>query len=233
MKAVVIMKNMKMIIWIAALVMAAALLAGCGGGQKEAPKETPVPAASVNQTPVASGVQEPAAATPTPQTPVVSGTMDENKAIEIALQDAGVNKADAVIKKAALDQDLDGNDVPHYDVDFYAKDMEYEYDIDPNTGAILKVDMDMMTVEDYIEMNTLMGAASGGAITKEKALELALAAAGVSMNDISRQDVGLDTDDYTGAAYYDVEFHVGQMEYSFHIDPTTGAILKSEAEYDD
>ena len=211
------MKNMKMIIWIAALVMAAALLAGCGGGKKESPKDTPVPAASGNQTPVASGVQEPAAATP--QTPVVSGTIDENKAIEIALQDAGVNKADAVIKKAALDQDLD--------------DMEYEYDIDPNTGAILKVDMDMMTVEDYIEMNTLMGAASGGEITKEKALELALAAAGVSMNDISRQDVGLDTDDFTGAAYYDVEFHVGQMEYSFHIDPTTGAILKSEAEYDD
>lgn len=231
MKEEVIMKNMKMIIWIAALVMAAALLAGCGGGKKESPKDTPVPAASGNQTPVASGVQEPAAATP--QTPVVSGTIDENKAIEIALQDAGVNKADAVIKKAALDQDLDGNDVPHYDVDFYAKDMEYEYDIDPNTGAILKVDMDMMTVEDYIEMNTLMGAASGGAITKEKALELALAAAGVSMNDISRQDVGLDTDDFTGAAYYDVEFHVGQMEYSFHIDPTTGAILKSEAEYDD
>ena len=231
MKEVVIMKNMKMIIWIAALVMAAALLAGCGGGKKEAPKDTPVPAASGNQTPVASGAQEPAAATP--QTPVVSGTMDENKAIEIALQDAGVNKADAVIKKAALDHDLDGNDVPHYDVDFYANDMEYEYDIDPNTGAILKVDTDMMTAEEYIEMNTLMGAASGGAITKEKALELALAAAGVSMNDISRQDVGLDTDDYTGAAYYDVEFHVGQMEYSFHIDPTTGAILKSEAEYDD
>ena len=214
------MKNMKMIIWIAALVMAAALLAGCGGGKKESPKDTPAPAASGNQTPVASGVQEPAAATP--QTPVVSGTIDENKAIEIALQDAGVNKADAVIKKAALDQDLDGNGVPHY-----------EYDIDPNTGASLKVDMDMMTVEDYIEMNTLMGAASGGEITKEKALELALAAAGVSMNDISRQDVGLDTDDFTGAAYYDVEFHVGQMEYSFHIDPTTGAILKSEAEYDD
>ncbi|MBR7075625.1 MAG: PepSY domain-containing protein [Lachnospiraceae bacterium] len=42
------------------------------------------------------------------------------------------------MKKAALDQDLDGNDVPHYDVDFYAKDMEYEYDIDPKTGAILK-----------------------------------------------------------------------------------------------
>lgn len=223
------MKNTKMIIWIAALVMAAALLAGCGGGKKEPTNNTPVPAASGNQTPANSEVQEPAAATQ--DATVVSGPMDENRAIEIALQDAGVNKADAVIKKAALDNDYDG--IPHYDVDFYANDKEYEYDIDPDTGAILKVDMDLMDAEDYAEMNALKGASSGGEITKERALEIALAAAGVSMNDISRQDVGLDTDDYTGAAYYDIEFHVGQMEYSYHIDPNTGAILKAEAEYDD
>ena len=43
------------------------------------------------------------------------------------------------MKKAKIDHE-DGGLV--YEVEFFHKGLEYEYDIDPRTGAILKVDKD-------------------------------------------------------------------------------------------
>ena len=53
---------------------------------------------------------------------------------QIALADAGLTESDVTELKAELDTD---DAVAHYDVDFKAKGMEHDYDIDANTGAIL------------------------------------------------------------------------------------------------
>jgi len=47
-----------------------------------------------------------------------------------------IRKDDVVMKKAKIDHE-DGGLV--YEVEFFHKGLEYEYDIDPRTGAILKV----------------------------------------------------------------------------------------------
>ena len=54
----------------------------------------------------------------------------------------------------------------------------------------------------------------------------AIVDAGVDKKEVTSLHTHMERD--RGKYVYDVEFHVGQMEYSFHIDPTTGAILKSE-----
>jgi uncharacterized membrane protein YkoI len=51
-----------------------------------------------------------------------------------ALQHAGFAESDVTALKVELDTD-DG--IVHYDVDFKQGGMEYEYDIDASTGAVL------------------------------------------------------------------------------------------------
>lgn len=83
------------------------------------------------------------------------------------------------------------------------------------------------------ETTTAAPAGQTGGITDQKALEIALQHAGVAQADASRIDAHLDYDDDYGKQVFDVEFHVGTMEYSYDIDPETGEILKYESDIDD
>lgn len=64
----------------------------------------------------------------------------ETKALEIALNHAGVNTQDLLFSKSHLDRD-DGR--TQYDVEFYAGNKEYDYEIDAISGNILSFDADM------------------------------------------------------------------------------------------
>ena len=48
---------------------------------------------------------------------------------------------------------------------------------------------------------------------------------------VSRLENELDHDD--GVARYEISFHVGNMEYEYEINATTGQVLKYESERDD
>ena len=67
-------------------------------------------------------------------------------------------------------------------------------------------------------------------IGKDKALEIALAKAGLKKSQISGYDVEFECDD--GVITYDVEFYSGSVEYEFEIDATTGSILEYETDGD-
>lgn len=67
-------------------------------------------------------------------------------------------------------------------------------------------------------------------IGKDKALEIALAKAGLKKSQISGYDVEFECDD--GIITYDVEFYSGSVEYEFEIDATTGSILEYETDGD-
>ena len=62
-------------------------------------------------------------------------TITKEKAQEIALQNAGVSASNARELKVELGYE-DGREV--YDVEFKSGNMEYDYDIDPTTGSIIK-----------------------------------------------------------------------------------------------
>lgn len=58
-------------------------------------------------------------------------TLDEAK--DVALDDAGLTSSEVIFTKAKLDME---NGISVYDIEFYAKSTEYEYEINANTGDV-------------------------------------------------------------------------------------------------
>ena len=67
-------------------------------------------------------------------------------------------------------------------------------------------------------------------IGKDKALNIALAKAGLKKSQISGCEVEFECDD--GIITYDIEFYCGSTEYEFEIDATTGNIIEYETDGD-
>lgn len=68
------------------------------------------------------------------------------------------------------------------------------------------------------------------AVTESDAKSIALNSAGFSETDVTGLRVEIDRDD--GRTEYDVEFYVGNVEYSYEIDAVSGEILSSEIDRD-
>ena len=117
-----------------------------------------------------------------------------------------------------------------YEVEFYAGNKEYDYDIDAMTGAIRSMDQDCEFYAPVAKKAADVKAPASG-ITKDQAVETALKHAGVSKADASYINVKSDFDD--GMEQFDVEFHVGMTEYNYDIDANTGRIVDFDADIDD
>lgn len=74
-------------------------------------------------------------------------------------------------------------------------------------------------------------ASSSSYITRDSARDIAINAAGVSLDDIRALEVELDADD--GRLVYEVEFKNGANEYDYEIDAKSGEIIKNHVEIDD
>lgn len=159
-------------------------------------------------------------------TPGASDYITVEKAKQIALDHAGVKAADAVFVKAGLDWD-DGK--VEYEVEFYAGNTEYDYDIDAVSGAIRSYDRDW---DDFSLKNTSSGSGSStttdGLISEAKAKEIALAKAPSGATVVKCE---LDRDD--GRYVYEVEMRSGRTEYDCEINAVTGVILDWDVDYDD
>lgn len=68
-------------------------------------------------------------------------------------------------------------------------------------------------------------------IGQDKAIEIAVAAAGIDRSQASRLSAEYDADN--GVIVYEVDFVYGGIEYEYDVDASTGKILKSESERDD
>ena len=67
----------------------------------------------------------------------------EQEALEVALSHAGVKESDLTSKRIKMEWE-DGSEV--YDIEFYANEKEYEYEIRASDGSILESDYE---VEDH------------------------------------------------------------------------------------
>ena len=128
----------------AAALTACLLLAGCGGAPAATTSAASTPAATTTaaaapatqqaapatQAPAAS----PAAPAASPAAPSTDSYIGDEAAKQAALSHAGVAATDATMVKCELDLD---DPTIHYDVEFKAGGMEYDYDIDPVTGAVI------------------------------------------------------------------------------------------------
>ncbi|MDO5095241.1 MAG: PepSY domain-containing protein [Peptostreptococcaceae bacterium] len=164
-------------------------------------------------------------------TPKRTADIGEAKARAIALRDAGLKENQVAFVRIRLDRENGRNE---YDIEFYSNGVEYDYEIDARTGAIMEKDRD---IENYqipkkqVNKTTAPKAApkaapkqksNGGVIGEARAKQIALQKAGLNASQVKFATVKLDRDD--GRLEYDVEFYHGNKEYDFEIDATSGAI---------
>lgn len=148
--------------------------------------------------------------------PAASGDIGSEKAKSIALNHAGVTSSTAKFVKVERDRD-DGRLL--YEVEFYAGNKEYDYEILASDGTILSYDAD---IEGY----RIPSSSSSSNIGAEKAKQIALQHAGLSASDVNFVKVEFDYDD--GRAEYEIEFHHNFREYEYTIDAASGTILEAE-----
>ena len=158
----------------------------------------------------------------------------ESAATTAALTHAKVDQSAAQSLTVKLDED-DG--VAYYEIEFCSAGVEYDYEINATTGAVAKFEQD--TCDHYAHrsgsnnqnQNQNQGNSNGSYIGYDAALQAACKHAGVNVSQVTRLENELDHDD--GVARYEISFHVGNMEYEYEINATTGQILKYESERDD
>ena len=153
--------------------------------------------------------------------PTASSYITADRAKEIALEHAGISASNAVFVKAGLDWD-DGRVT--YEVEFYANNTEYDYEIDPASGKVLSYDREW---DDFSLTRPSNPGETTAAITADKAKEIALSDAGLTSGQVTFVYAELDRDD--GRLVYDVEFYTADYkEYDYEIDAGTGAILSKD-----
>ena len=151
--------------------------------------------------------------------PAASGDIGSEKAKSIALNHAGVTSSTAKFVKVERDRD-DGRLL--YEVEFYAGNKEYDYEILAADGTILSYDAD---IEGY-RIPSSTSSSSSGYISVERAKEIALQHAGLSSSGVNFDKAEFDHDD--GRAEYEIEFHHNFREYEYTIDAASGTILEAE-----
>lgn len=178
--------------------------------------DTPTTQPSTTKPNVGAVTTSPAqSTTPSTGSAPVSGMVDEGKALEIALNHAGVKAADATVTKSRLDYE-DGRQV--YEIEWYANGAKYDYEIVVATGEI---------VDSSYEAKTVVGTGNSATTSEATAKQTALArVSGATEKDI--YEWKLDYDD--GLPEYEGKIIYGGTEYEFTIDATTGSVTEWDTE---
>ena len=139
----------------------------------------------------------------------------------------------AEIIKFKLEKD-DG--ILQYDATLVKDNMEYDIDVDANTGKILSLEKEVYDEEDKLEDQTISKEsnkdentteAKENYISREEAKKIMKnKASGATLVDFE-----FDMDD--GRAEYEGELVGNNIEYDVVLDATTGAVIEFEKDYDD
>lgn len=158
------------------------------------------------------------------------GAISTAKAKEIALAHAGVSTAQATFFFVELDTD---DAAPAYDIEFTANGVEYDYEIHPDTGAIISCRTEAAEESDESDQTTDAAAETGSdpaqsyVITLEQAKDAALQHAAISDSAVVFSKGKIDMDE--AIPVYELDFCVGSMEYAYEIDALTGSVLHHES----
>lgn len=153
-------------------------------------------------------------------------TLEEAK--EIALRNANLNESEVTFINSRLETD---NGIKKYDIEFYHENKEYDYEINALDGSIIEMDFDVENYNISQEQNKTEDNNSNlntneVSISEEKAKEIALDNANLTIDQVTFKKVEIDFDD--GIKKYDIEFYYNNKEYSYEIDANTGSILAYE-----
>ena len=167
------------------------------------------------------------------------------EAENIALADAGYTREEVTFKPTEFDTEK-GRAV--WEVEFYHENTEYDFEIAASTGEILKKDQEIEnkptkptskpeptpTPTPNPEPNPTPTPnpepTVSAELSEEKALEIALADAGLTAEVISHLKIEKDRDD--GVLVYEIEFNHGYTEYDYEIRVSDGKILERDIDLD-
>lgn len=149
-----------------------------------------------------------------------SSFIGEEKALQIALEHAGVQTEDVSHSHVKLESD-DGR--WEYDTEFYSGNKEYDYEIDASTGAILSYDYDMESIH-------LPPADNAQASNASVSLETAKSSALAKVPGAGESNIRIKQDYDDGRLIYEGKIIYNTTEYEFEIDATTGEFLEWSAE---
>ena len=215
------MKKLAVLAVIAGL--AAGIMTGCGGTQRNADaaaqmtgqgngaQETAVQSGEVyDDRDVAANADQAAQQTAQP-----AATEDEQKeaALQTALKDAGVNEADASRIRVTADRD-DGMLV--YEVRFDAAEVEYDYEIDAQSGRIISTDVERWNDDRNRTANANV------AVSRDEAVKTALA----KVSGAAERDIRIELDYDDGRYKYEGDIIYNGIEYDFEIDADNGSIIE-------
>ncbi len=135
----------------------------------------------------------------------------EQTALQTALADSGVAPENVLASRVKQDMD-DGQ--TRYDVEIYAVNADYEYELDETGTRILERERESYS----LDWNT----PSGASFTKEQAVDAVLAkVAGSTQNNLRME---AERDD--GRTVYEGEVIADDRKYEFEIDASTGTFLE-------
>jgi len=137
----------------------------------------------------------------------------EEEAKRIAFQDAGI--AETEVSGLEIEMDIENGRLV-YELEFHVSGVEYEYELDAETGTIIKAEKE--------------GKSSGQLISEEEAKTIALNHAGIAAEAASNMEIELDNDD---TSVYEIAFQCGNSQHEYLIDAETGMILEFEIDSDD
>lgn len=166
-----------------------------------------------------------------------------DRALSIAMNDAGAKEEDTVVTKAKLEME---KSIFVYDIEFTVNGIdEYEYTIKSSDGTIIdknyERDDDKLptkaetttaqapqpTTSGSNEVENSNNSGNGNEISLEEAKNIALKNAGVAQKDAAFTSAHKDYDD--GITYYEIDFRTATVEYEYEID-LKGKIISAEKE---
>lgn len=153
-----------------------------------------------------------------------SGYIGLDAAKQAALKHAGVSASDATFVEAEYDYD-DGKMI--YEVEFHVKGTEYDYEIDAQTGAVVKYKSEQNGTN--VGSSGSASANTGSYIGESAAKQAALTYAGVKESDTTYCNAWLEYDDGR-AECYEVEFMVGSTRYECKVALTSATVIECEQE---
>ena len=151
------------------------------------------------------------------QQQIPQDVIGEEAALEIAVEEAGVKESEVTNSYVELESD-DG--IAKYEVEFYAGNTEYSFEIDAQSGNILSYE------KENAEGSYSVNESGDVKISSDEAKQIAIKKAGVKSSDIYDVDVELEH------GVYEVGFSSGGIEYDVVIDADTGNVVHFTTERD-
>lgn len=149
-----------------------------------------------------------------------SESISNQKATEIALQDAGFTEKQ--VSGLQVKQETDDGTL-EYEVEFYADGKEYSYTIDASSGEIRDKDID--TDDDHPTVTADSGSDStANAISVKEAKKIALK----KVPGAKEKNIQIKRDYDDGREIYEGSVIYKDTEYEFEIDAQSGKILSWE-----